>query len=143
MMNGDVWFSFILYLILQVSNKPGICVKVLSLEPHTCQLQEEMAQLADCALPTELRVRTSCGEISVISFSSAAAVCFHNSFHETIVVDSAQVGFGELPFNRVDRFPTYPDICFRVNGYDFLCHKVQPVKITHIPLLHFTLITPY
>ncbi|XP_061591916.1 ankyrin repeat and BTB/POZ domain-containing protein 1 [Cololabis saira] len=71
-----------------VSNKPGICVKVLSLEPHTCQLQEEMAQLADCALPTELRV-----------------------------------GFGELPFNRVDRFPTYPDICFRVEGYDFLCHK--------------------
>uniref|UniRef100_A0A8C7WYT6 Ankyrin repeat and BTB (POZ) domain containing 1 n=1 Tax=Oryzias sinensis TaxID=183150 RepID=A0A8C7WYT6_9TELE len=71
-----------------VSNKPGICVKVLSLEPHTCQLQDEMAQLADCALPTELRV-----------------------------------GFDELPFNRVDRFPTYPDICFRVEGYDFLCHK--------------------
>ncbi|XP_037539989.1 ankyrin repeat and BTB/POZ domain-containing protein 1 [Nematolebias whitei] len=71
-----------------VSNKPGTCVKVLSLEPHTCQLQEEMAQLADCALPTELRV-----------------------------------GFGELPFNRVDHFPTYPDICFRVEGYDFLCHK--------------------
>ncbi|XP_038127434.1 ankyrin repeat and BTB/POZ domain-containing protein 1 isoform X2 [Cyprinodon tularosa] len=71
-----------------VSNKPGTCVKVLSLEPHTCQLQEEMAQLADCALPTELRV-----------------------------------GFGELPFNRVDLFPTYPDICFRVEGFDFLCHK--------------------
>lgn len=71
-----------------VSNKPGVCVKVLSLEPHTCQLQEDMAQLADCALPIELRV-----------------------------------GFGELPFNRVDRFPTYPDICFRVDGYNFLCHK--------------------
>ncbi|XP_031700664.1 ankyrin repeat and BTB/POZ domain-containing protein 1 [Anarrhichthys ocellatus] len=71
-----------------VSNKPGICVKVLSLDPHSCQLQEEMAQLADCALPTELRV-----------------------------------GFGELPFNRVDRFPTYPDICFRVDGFNFLCHK--------------------
>ncbi|XP_027877321.1 ankyrin repeat and BTB/POZ domain-containing protein 1 isoform X2 [Xiphophorus couchianus] len=71
-----------------VSNKPGTCVKVLSLEPRTCQLQEEMAQLADCALPTELRV-----------------------------------GFGELPFNRVDLFPTYPDICFRVEGFDFLCHK--------------------
>uniref|UniRef100_A0A3Q3LSQ8 Ankyrin repeat and BTB/POZ domain-containing protein 1 n=1 Tax=Mastacembelus armatus TaxID=205130 RepID=A0A3Q3LSQ8_9TELE len=71
-----------------VSNKPGICVKVLSLEPHSGQLQEEMAQLADCALPTELRV-----------------------------------GFGELPFNRVDCFPTYPDICFRVDSYNFLCHK--------------------
>lgn len=35
-----------------------------------------------------------------------------------------QVGFGELPFNRVDHFPTCPDICFRVEGYDFLCHKV-------------------
>uniref|UniRef100_A0A8C9ZVU3 Ankyrin repeat and BTB domain containing 1 n=1 Tax=Sander lucioperca TaxID=283035 RepID=A0A8C9ZVU3_SANLU len=72
----------------EVSNKPGICVKVLSLEPLSCQLQEEMAQLADCALPIELRV-----------------------------------GFGELPFNRVDRFPTYPDICFRVDGFNFLCHK--------------------
>ncbi|XP_068454683.1 ankyrin repeat and BTB/POZ domain-containing protein 1 [Clinocottus analis] len=71
-----------------VSNKPGICVKVLSLDPHRCQLQEEMAQLADCALPTELRV-----------------------------------GFGELPFNRVDHFPTFPDICFRVDGFNFLCHK--------------------
>ncbi|XP_076596507.1 ankyrin repeat and BTB/POZ domain-containing protein 1 [Chaetodon auriga] len=71
-----------------VFNKPGVCVKVLSLESHSCRLQEEMAQLADCALPPELRV-----------------------------------GFGELPFNRVDHFPTYPDICFRVDGYDFLCHK--------------------
>ncbi|XP_045911915.1 ankyrin repeat and BTB/POZ domain-containing protein 1 isoform X1 [Micropterus dolomieu] len=71
-----------------VFNKPGVCVKVLSLEPNSCQLQDEMAQLADCALPTELRV-----------------------------------GFGELPFNRVDCFPTYPDICFRVDGYNFLCHK--------------------
>ncbi|XP_077368960.1 ankyrin repeat and BTB/POZ domain-containing protein 1 isoform X2 [Festucalex cinctus] len=72
-----------------VSNKPGICVKVLSLEPHSCQLQEDMAQLADCALPPQLRV-----------------------------------GFGVLPFNRVDHLPTYPDVCFRVDGYDFLCHKV-------------------
>lgn len=45
-------------------------------------------------------------------------------------VDSPQVGFGELPFNRVDRFPTYPDICFRVDGYNFLCHKVRPSKLT-------------
>ncbi|KAM4738270.1 ankyrin repeat and BTB/POZ domain-containing protein 1 isoform 2-T2 [Anableps anableps] len=81
-------FGAILQYFYTVSNKPGTCVKVLSLEPHTCQLQEDMAQLADCALPTELRV-----------------------------------GFGELPFNRVDLFPTYPDICFRVEGYDFLCHK--------------------
>ncbi|XP_057686187.1 ankyrin repeat and BTB/POZ domain-containing protein 1 isoform X2 [Corythoichthys intestinalis] len=71
-----------------VSNKPGICVKVLSLEPHICQLQEDMAQLADCALPPQLRV-----------------------------------GYGVLPFNRVDHLPTYPDVCFRVDGYDFLCHK--------------------
>ncbi|XP_019744024.1 ankyrin repeat and BTB/POZ domain-containing protein 1 isoform X2 [Hippocampus comes] len=72
-----------------VSNKPGICVKVLSLEPHSCQLQEDMAQLADCALPPQLRV-----------------------------------GFGALPFNRVDHLHTYPDVCFRVDGYDFLCHKL-------------------
>ncbi|KAM3871654.1 ankyrin repeat and BTB/POZ domain-containing protein 1 [Diretmus argenteus] len=71
-----------------VSNKPGTCVKVLTLEPQKCRLQEEMAQLADCALPAELRV-----------------------------------GFGELPFDRIDNFPSYPDICFRVDGYNFLCHK--------------------
>uniref|UniRef100_A0A3Q3XES8 Ankyrin repeat and BTB/POZ domain-containing protein 1 n=1 Tax=Mola mola TaxID=94237 RepID=A0A3Q3XES8_MOLML len=71
-----------------VSNKPGVCVKVLSLEPRSCQLQEDMAQLAHCALPIQLRV-----------------------------------GFDELPFNRVERFPTYPDICFRIDGYNFLCHK--------------------
>lgn len=45
-------------LPVKVSNKPGICVKVLSLESPSCQIQEDMAQLADCALPTELRVRT-------------------------------------------------------------------------------------
>ncbi|KAM6977066.1 ankyrin repeat and BTB/POZ domain-containing protein 1 [Aplochiton taeniatus] len=71
-----------------VSNKPGTCVKVLTLEPSNCQLQEDMAQLADCALPAELRV-----------------------------------GFGELPFDRIDNFPSYPDVCFRVEGYNFLCHK--------------------
>ncbi|XP_034028559.1 ankyrin repeat and BTB/POZ domain-containing protein 1 [Thalassophryne amazonica] len=72
-----------------VSNKPGICVKVLTLEPHSCQLQEDMAQLANSALPTEL-----------------------------------EVGFGALPFHRTDSLNVYPDICFRVDGYNFLCHKV-------------------
>ncbi|XP_076022985.1 ankyrin repeat and BTB/POZ domain-containing protein 1 [Genypterus blacodes] len=71
-----------------VCSKPGICVKVLTLEPPNCQLCEEMAQLADCALPSELRV-----------------------------------GYGELPFNPVDHFSTHPDICFVVDGYNFLCHK--------------------
>lgn len=45
--------------------------------------------------------------------------------------DSSQVGFGELPFNRIDLLPTYPDICFRVDGYNFLCHKVQTTKFPH------------
>ena len=40
-----------------VSNKPGTCVKVLTLEPQNCQLQGEMALLADCAVPSQLRVR--------------------------------------------------------------------------------------
>uniref|UniRef100_A0A3B3RTS8 Ankyrin repeat and BTB/POZ domain-containing protein 1 n=1 Tax=Paramormyrops kingsleyae TaxID=1676925 RepID=A0A3B3RTS8_9TELE len=72
-----------------VSSKPGTCVKVLSLEPeNNCQLQEDLAILADCALPAELRV-----------------------------------GYGELPFDRTDNFPSYPDICFRVESYNFLCHK--------------------
>lgn len=42
--------------------------------------------------------------------------------------DYPQVGFGELPFNRVDLLPTYPDICFRVDGYNFLCHKVRSAE---------------
>lgn len=45
-----------------------------------------------------------------------------------------QVGFGELPFNRMDCFPTYPDICFRVDGYNFLCHKVRSLKVTLVYL---------
>lgn len=40
-----------------VSNKPGVCVKVLSLESNSCRLQDDMAQLADCAMPPDLRVR--------------------------------------------------------------------------------------
>uniref|UniRef100_A0A671TDD5 Ankyrin repeat and BTB/POZ domain-containing protein 1 n=1 Tax=Sinocyclocheilus anshuiensis TaxID=1608454 RepID=A0A671TDD5_9TELE len=68
-----------------VSNKPGTCVKVLTLVPHDFQLQDGMALLADSALP---------------------------------------VGYGQLPFDLADSFPSYPDICFRVEGYDFLCHKV-------------------
>lgn len=40
-----------------VSNKPGVCVKVLTLKPRHCQLEEELAQLADAALPAELGVR--------------------------------------------------------------------------------------
>ncbi|KAK6480602.1 ankyrin repeat and BTB/POZ domain-containing protein 1-like [Huso huso] len=72
-----------------VSSKPGTCVKVLTLEPpNNFQLQEDLAILADCALPAELRV-----------------------------------GFGELPFDRTDNFTSSPDVCFRVEGYDFLCHK--------------------
>uniref|UniRef100_A0A672PKV1 Ankyrin repeat and BTB domain containing 1 n=1 Tax=Sinocyclocheilus grahami TaxID=75366 RepID=A0A672PKV1_SINGR len=34
-----------------------------------------------------------------------------------------EVGYGQLPFDLTDSFPSYPDICFRVEGYDFLCHK--------------------
>ncbi|KAL1270328.1 hypothetical protein QQF64_032617 [Cirrhinus molitorella] len=71
-----------------VSNKPGTCVKVLTLDPHNFQLQDGMALLADSALPAELRV-----------------------------------GYGQLPFDLTDSFPSYPDICLRVEGYDFLCHK--------------------
>uniref|UniRef100_A0AAY4BCE9 BTB domain-containing protein n=1 Tax=Denticeps clupeoides TaxID=299321 RepID=A0AAY4BCE9_9TELE len=71
-----------------VSSKPGTCVKVLTLDPDSYQLQDDLSQLANCALPPELRV-----------------------------------GFGELPFDKTDNFPSYPDICFRVEGYDFLCHK--------------------
>ncbi|XP_057212078.1 ankyrin repeat and BTB/POZ domain-containing protein 1 isoform X2 [Triplophysa rosa] len=45
-----------------------------------------------------------------------------------LLADSAlpaelRVGYGQLPFDLSDSFPSYPDICFRVDGYDFLCHK--------------------
>ncbi|KAK0155103.1 Ankyrin repeat and BTB/POZ domain-containing protein 1 [Merluccius polli] len=72
-----------------VSNKPQICVKVLTLGPHNDQLEDNIIQLAVGALPAELRV-----------------------------------GCGQLPFIRTDDYPTYPDIVFRVDGYNFLCHKV-------------------
>ncbi|XP_072928113.1 ankyrin repeat and BTB/POZ domain-containing protein 1 isoform X4 [Hemitrygon akajei] len=40
-----------------VSSKPGTWVKILTLEPQeNCRLQDDLAMLADCALPPELRV---------------------------------------------------------------------------------------
>lgn len=39
-----------------VSDKPGVCVKVLTLGPHKDQLQDDMMQLSLGALPAELRV---------------------------------------------------------------------------------------
>ncbi|ETE71024.1 Ankyrin repeat and BTB/POZ domain-containing protein 1 [Ophiophagus hannah] len=72
-----------------VSSKPGTCVKVLTIEPSgDSRLQEDLALLAECALPAEFRV-----------------------------------GFGELPFDSTDSFSSYPDLCFRVSNYSFLCHK--------------------
>uniref|UniRef100_G3WDW9 Ankyrin repeat and BTB/POZ domain-containing protein 1 n=1 Tax=Sarcophilus harrisii TaxID=9305 RepID=G3WDW9_SARHA len=40
-----------------VASKPGTCVKVLTIEPPPadCRLREDLALLADCALPPELR----------------------------------------------------------------------------------------
>ncbi|KAM9075811.1 ankyrin repeat and BTB/POZ domain-containing protein 1 isoform 1-T1 [Megaptera novaeangliae] len=73
----------------ELASKPGTCVKVLTIEPPQAdpQLREDLALLADCALPPELR-----GDL------------------------------GELPF-PCDGFSSCPDVCFRVDGYSFLCHK--------------------
>uniref|UniRef100_A0A8C0TYR4 BTB domain-containing protein n=1 Tax=Canis lupus familiaris TaxID=9615 RepID=A0A8C0TYR4_CANLF len=73
-----------------VASKPGTCVKVLTIEPPPAdpRLREDMALLADCALPPELR-----GDL------------------------------GELPFPCPDGFNSCPDVCFRVEGCSFLCHK--------------------
>uniref|UniRef100_A0A673UQP8 Ankyrin repeat and BTB/POZ domain-containing protein 1 n=1 Tax=Suricata suricatta TaxID=37032 RepID=A0A673UQP8_SURSU len=73
-----------------VASKPGTCVKVLTIEPPpaTPRLREDMAQLAHCALPPELR-----GDL------------------------------GELPFPFPDGVNSCPDLCFRVEGCSFLCHK--------------------
>ncbi|XP_070349169.1 ankyrin repeat and BTB/POZ domain-containing protein 1 isoform X1 [Equus asinus] len=73
-----------------VASKPGTCVKVLTIEPLPAdpRLREDMALLADCALPPELR-----GDL------------------------------GELPFPCPDGFNSCPDVCFRVDGCSFLCHK--------------------
>ncbi|XP_030658019.1 ankyrin repeat and BTB/POZ domain-containing protein 1 isoform X1 [Nomascus leucogenys] len=73
-----------------VASKPGTCVKVLTIEPPPAdpRLREDMALLADCALPPELR-----GDL------------------------------WELPFPCPDGFNSCPDICFRVAGCSFLCHK--------------------
>ncbi|KAF0879390.1 ABTB1 protein, partial [Crocuta crocuta] len=73
-----------------VASKPGTCVKVLTIEPPPAapRLREDMAQLAHCALPPELR-----GDL------------------------------GELPFPFPDFVDSCPDVCFRVEGCRFLCHK--------------------
>uniref|UniRef100_A0A8D1EFQ3 Ankyrin repeat and BTB/POZ domain-containing protein 1 n=1 Tax=Sus scrofa TaxID=9823 RepID=A0A8D1EFQ3_PIG len=73
----------------ELASKPGTCVKVLTIEPPQAdlRLREDLALLADCALPTELR-----GDL------------------------------WELPF-PCDGFNGCPDVCFRVEGYNFLCHK--------------------
>ncbi|KAG8516966.1 Ankyrin repeat and BTB/POZ domain-containing protein 1 [Galemys pyrenaicus] len=73
-----------------VASKPGTCVKVLTIEPPPLdpRLREDLALLADCALPPELR-----GDL------------------------------GELPFPCPDGFNSCPDVCFRVDGCSFLCHK--------------------
>ncbi|XP_040102569.1 ankyrin repeat and BTB/POZ domain-containing protein 1-like isoform X4 [Oryx dammah] len=73
----------------KLASKPGVCVKVLTIEPPQAdpQLREDLALLADCALPPELR-----GDL------------------------------GELPFPCAG-LSSCPDVCFRVGGYDFLCHK--------------------
>ncbi|XP_061053343.1 ankyrin repeat and BTB/POZ domain-containing protein 1 isoform X1 [Eubalaena glacialis] len=73
----------------ELASKPGTCVKVLTIEPPQAdpRLREDLALLADCALPPELR-----GDL------------------------------GELPF-PCDGFSSCPDVCFRVDGYSFLCHK--------------------
>ncbi|KAM9093967.1 ankyrin repeat and BTB/POZ domain-containing protein 1 [Sarcophilus harrisii] len=62
-----------------VASKPGTCVKVLTIEPPPadCRLREDLALLADCALPPELRV--GFGELpfdSTDNFSSCPDVCF-------------------------------------------------------------------
>ncbi|XP_067400385.1 ankyrin repeat and BTB/POZ domain-containing protein 1 isoform X2 [Emydura macquarii macquarii] len=71
-------FGSLLQYLYTVSSKPGTCVKVLTIEPPgNCRLQEDLALLADCALPAELRV--GFGELpfdSTDNFSSCPDVCF-------------------------------------------------------------------
>lgn len=46
-----------------MASKPGTCVKVLAIEPQATdpRLREDLALLADCALPPELRVSMGWG----------------------------------------------------------------------------------
>ncbi|XP_064309829.1 ankyrin repeat and BTB/POZ domain-containing protein 1 isoform X2 [Phalacrocorax carbo] len=71
-------FGSLLQYLYTVSSKPGTCVKVLTIEPTgNCRLQEDLALLADCALPAELRV--GFGELpfdSTDNFNSCPDVCF-------------------------------------------------------------------
>ncbi|XP_073889306.1 ankyrin repeat and BTB/POZ domain-containing protein 1 isoform X8 [Macaca fascicularis] len=87
---NPVAFGALLQYLYTVVSKPGTCVKVLTIEPPPAdpRLREDMALLADCALPPELR-----GDL------------------------------WELPFPCPDGFNSCPDVCFRVAGCSFLCHK--------------------
>jgi len=74
----------VVFLLLPVSSKPGTCVKVLTIEPTgNCRLQEDLALLADCALPAELRV----GSIYTTSGLCGAVVCVQShSLHLNLVL---------------------------------------------------------
>ncbi|KAM6162697.1 LOW QUALITY PROTEIN: ankyrin repeat and BTB/POZ domain-containing protein 1 [Erethizon dorsatum] len=80
-----------------VASKPGTCMKVLTIKPPATdpQLREDIVLLADCALPPELH----------------------------LVLSPPQGDLRELPFPCPDGFNSCPDVCFRVAGCSFLCHK--------------------
>ncbi|KAF2988078.1 hypothetical protein EK904_005454, partial [Melospiza melodia maxima] len=123
-----------------VSSKPGTCVKVLTIEPTgNCRLQEDLALLADCALPAELRELPSGAGLQERGAMESQHYC-NSLVHDlaesnqklpSVAVDKehggwvqiAMVGFGELPFDSTDNFNSCPDVCFRVEDYNFLCHK--------------------
>ncbi|XP_033922255.1 ankyrin repeat and BTB/POZ domain-containing protein 1 isoform X1 [Melopsittacus undulatus] len=112
-----------------VSSKPGTCVKVLTIEPTgNCRLQEDLALLADCALPAKLRQalvpegmyrwQMACWACLLGADSSSGEVLPNPDS-----IANRNVGFGELPFDSTDNFNSCPDVCFRVADYNFLCHK--------------------
>ncbi|NP_001398403.1 ankyrin repeat and BTB/POZ domain-containing protein 1 isoform 3 [Mus musculus] len=92
-----------------VASKPGTCVKVLTIEPPPAdpRLRADMALLADCALPSELR--GDLGELPFPcpdGFSSCPDICFR-------VADSSFLCYKAFFCGRSDYFRALLDDHFQ------------------------------
>lgn len=120
----------------EVASKPGTCVKVLTIEPPPAdpRLRADMALLADCALPPELR--GDLGELPFPcpdGFSSCPDICFR-------VADSSFLCHKAFFCGRSDYFRALLDDHFRESEAPVASgdppvvtlHDISPDIFTHV-----------
>ncbi|XP_029774068.1 ankyrin repeat and BTB/POZ domain-containing protein 1 isoform X2 [Suricata suricatta] len=103
-----------------VASKPGTCVKVLTIEPPpaTPRLREDMAQLAHCALPPELRA-FFCGR------SDYFQALLDDHFRENEELEAS----GGLP--AITLHGISPDIFTHVLYYIYSDHTELPPEVAY------------